>query len=323
MTSLTGTAKIEERSIELPGVHEAADRASVKGQKTYLVLSAVRLISLPVAAISGAIAVVEPQGKWLGWVVLLAFFAAGVSELALITVQPERAWYAGRAIAESTKTLAWRYAVGGQPFPNTLDDDQAESLLRKRISQVLDNGKDRLDLSSKPIVVTPSMKRLRTGNFESRRDAYLELRTRDQRKWYSNKARSNAVSATVGRYALLVGEFGAVVAAALALNAGRIVDIAGIIAALIASGAAWVAIKQYSQLTSAYRVAAIELALQEDSLGSVVEEKWPQAVADAEEAISREHTMWLASRGSGRITKDEWKEQAGVKSRSRGKPGKG
>ncbi|MBX3115786.1 MAG: SLATT domain-containing protein [Cryobacterium sp.] len=167
------------------------------------------------------------------------------------------------------------------------------------------------------------MKRLRTGNFESRRDAYLELRTRDQRKWYSNKARSNAVSATVGRYALLVGEFGAVVAAALALNAGRIVDIAGIIAALIASGAAWVAIKQYSQLTSAYRVAAIELALQEDSLGSVVEEKWPQAVADAEEAISREHTMWLASRGSGRITKDEWKEQAGVKSRSRGKPGKG
>ncbi|MBX3115785.1 MAG: hypothetical protein KF808_00390 [Cryobacterium sp.] len=88
MTSLTGTAKIEERSIELPGVHEAADRASVKGQKTYLVLSAVRLISLPVAAISGAIAVVEPQGKWL-WVVLLPLCRRSFSELVLITVQPE------------------------------------------------------------------------------------------------------------------------------------------------------------------------------------------------------------------------------------------
>lgn len=287
--------------MELPGVHDAADQASGKGQKTYLVLSAVRLISLLVAAIAGAIAIIASQGEWLGWVVLIAFFIAGVSELALITVQPERAWYAGRAIAESTKTLAWRYAVGGQPFPPTLQDDQAESLLRKRISQVLDKGKDRLDLSSKPLVVTPSMKQLRAANFEARRDAYLQLRTRDQRKWYSDKAKSNAAWATGGRYVLLVGEFGAVVAAALALHADRIVDFAGIIAALIASGAAWLAIKQHSQLTSAYRVAAVELALQEETLGSVIEEKWPQAVADAEEAISREHTMWLASRGSERV----------------------
>ncbi|WP_252974361.1 DUF4231 domain-containing protein [Janibacter melonis] len=294
-------SKKEVRSIDLPGVHDAADEASATGQTTYLVLSASRLISLLLAAIAGAIAFVLPGGQWLGWFVLVAFFVAGVSELALITVQPERSWYAGRAIAESTKTLAWRYAVGGQPFPLTLQEAQAESLLRSRISQVLDKGKDRLDLSSKPLVVTPSMKQLRASAFEARRDAYLELRTRDQRKWYSDKAKSNAAWATTGRYALLAGEFGAVVAAALALQADRLVDFAGIVAALVASGAAWLAIKQHSQLTSAYRVAAIELALQEEVLAAVAEEKWPQAVADAEEAISREHTMWLASRGSEQL----------------------
>lgn len=287
--------------MELPGVHDAADDASGRGQKTYLVLSAIRLISLLIAALAGAIAISASQSQWLGWVVLTAFFVAGVSEVVLITNQPERAWYAGRAIAESTKTLAWRYAVGGQPFPLTLEDEQADLLLRKRISQVLDKGKDRLDLSSKPMVVTPSMKQLRSGSFDARRDAYLTLRTKDQREWYSNKAKSNATWATSGRYALLAGEFGAVVAAALALQADRLVDFAGIVAALVASGAAWLAIKQHSQLTSAYRVAAVELALQEETLGAVVEAKWAQAVADAEEAISREHTMWLASRGSERV----------------------
>lgn len=287
--------------MELPGVHDAADAASANGQRAYLVLSGTRLVSLLFAAVAGGATLAAPYASWLGWVVLIAFFVAGVSEIVLITVQPERAWYAGRAIAESTKTLAWRYAVGGQPFPLTLQDDQAESLLRSRISQVVDKGKDRLDLSSKPLVVTPSMRQIRARGFEDRRNAYLELRTQDQREWYSRKARMNARWATTGRYVLLVGEFGAVVAAALALDAERLIDFAGIVAALVASGAAWLAIKQHSQLTSAYRVAAVELALQEDALATVVEEKWPQAVADAEEAISREHTMWLASRGSERI----------------------
>ena len=87
------------------------------------------------------------------------------------------------------------------------------------------------------------------------------------------------------------------VIAAIALGRNEPLDFAGIIAAMVASGAAWLALKQYSQLTSAYRVAAGELAIQADVLNTVNEAEWPQAVADAEEAISREHTMWLASRG--------------------------
>lgn len=296
--------------MKLPGVHDAADTASARGQETYLALSAARLISLLVAAVAGAVTFAASPGQGLGWLVLVAFCIAGISETALIAMQPERAWYAGRALAESTKTLAWRYAVGAQPFPLTLQDDQAELLLRNRISQVLERGKDRLEVDSKPLVVTPSMKQLRASGFEDRRDAYLRLRTREQREWYSAKASYNARWATVGRYVLLGGEFGAVVASALALHAERLIDFAGIIAAVVASGAAWLAIKQHSQLTSAYRVAAVELALQEEVLGSVTEREWSQAVADAEEAISREHTMWLASRGHERVPGLERKSDA-------------
>jgi hypothetical protein len=296
------------REIELPGIHNAADRASGKGQRTYLVLSAARLIALLLAAIAGALIFTLQSAAWLGWVVLAAFTLAAISEVLLIVVQPERDWYSGRAIAESTKTLAWRFAVGGQPFSVALPSEEADSLLRKRISQVVERGEDRLDLDARPAVVTKSMKELRSSDFETRRSSYLEFRTREQRQWYSDKAKINAAWATTGRYVLLVGEFAAVIAAALALQADRPFDFAGIIAALVASGAAWLAIRQHSQLTSAYRVAAVELALQEGTLASVSEEKWPQAVADAEEAISREHTMWLASRGRERTPGVEQRE---------------
>jgi hypothetical protein len=287
--------------MELPGIHDAADEAAARGQRAFLALSACRLISILVAALAGAFMFGLPDCALLGWVVLFAFVAAGVSEVLLIATQPERDWYAGRAIAESAKTLAWRYAVGGQPFRTDLDPDEAENVMRERLLQVVDQGKDRLNVGGKPAAVTPSMKTLRGSPFEVRRAAYLDSRTREQRSWYSRKAELNSRRATAGRYVLLSGEFVAVVAAALALQADRWFDFAGIVAALLASLAAWMAIKQHSQLTSAYRVAAVELSIQEDALATVGEDKWAQAVADAEEAISREHTMWLASRGNEQL----------------------
>lgn len=283
--------------IDLPGVHDAASEASGVGQKTYLFLSAARLISLLTAAIAGALGFISLGFDLFGVVLLIAFIAAAISEFALIFFQPERNWYSGRAIAESTKTLAWRFAVQGAPFGPDLTSGEAEQLLRQRIGEVLAKGKDRLDVGTEPAVVTDSMRSLRAAGLQERRATYLAFRTDDQRRWYAANAKKNSARATTWRYVLLSGEILAVVAAALTLGRGNPFDFAGIVAALVASGAAWLAIKQYSQITSAYRVAAIELAIQHEVLESVEEEKWSQAVADAEEAISREHTMWLASRG--------------------------
>ncbi len=99
------------------------------------------------------------------------------------------------------------------------------------------------------------------------------------------------------RHAPILLELVAVVLAALAFGRNEPADFAGIMAAAVASGAAWLSIKQHSQLTSAYRIAATELALQENLLLLAEEKDWPQAVSDAEMAISQEHTLWPASRG--------------------------
>ena len=86
------------------------------------------------------------------------------------------------------------------------------------------------------------------------------------------------------------------------LAAGRLfggwnVDLASVLAAVIGAGAAWLALKQHTTLRAAYALTAAELEKQIASLNAASDDDWPESVADAEEAISREHTMWLASRG--------------------------
>jgi hypothetical protein len=297
MTQPIAPDSSEPANIELPAIHDAASDASGKGQRRYLWLSGSRLVALFVATVAAAISVAAGSFDVSGLVLLLAFGVAALAELSLIAFQPERDWYAGRAVAESTKTLAWRYSVQGEPFGPELTREEAGELLRTRVNEVLERGKDRISVPSGGTLITPSMAHLRTEGLSVRRATYLTHRTEDQRGWYFENAKKNERRATWWRYALLAAELVAVIAAALSFGRNEPADFAGIIAAFVAGGAAWLAIKQHSQLTSAYRVAASELAVQADLLLMVDEAGWPQAVADAEEAISREHTMWLATRG--------------------------
>lgn len=55
--------------------------------------------------------------------------------------------------------------------------------------------------------------------------------------------------------------------------------------------------RQFSTLARAYTFAANDLAIVRDSLPSATtESSWAGETADAEEEVSREHTMWRASR---------------------------
>jgi hypothetical protein len=288
---------LQPLSIELPGIHESANKVSKRGQDFYVWLSSARLISLAAATLAAGLKM-SPWGFDLfGFLVLIFFATAGVAEFALLIMQPERDWYAGRAIAESSKTLAWRFSVGGEPFGPTLDDADAVERLRTRCAQVLERGKDRITVQTTSPTLTESMRQLRHAPFAVRKMSYIENRTKEQQNWYAGKAKYNACRATFWRWFLLVGEVLAIIIAALSFSRDWALDYAGLIAAAVAGGAAWLAIKQYSQIASAYRIAAVELGLQAEVLSDISENKWPQAVADAEEAISREHTMWLASRG--------------------------
>lgn len=248
------------------------------------------------AAASGAVLALPERPEAAAWGAVVGFVVALVAEIVSWVVQPERDWYSGRALAESAKTLAWRFAVSGDPFPATISNAEAERVLGERLDEVSREARDRVTVEPEGAVVTDGMRRLRDSTFTERRSAYVSGRLDDQHGWYVKNAKSSRRHATAWRIALIAGEVIAAVLAILQVVEPWSLSIAGLAATLIGCASAWVAVKQYSTLASAYSVTATELALLKPRVESAPDEHWAQAVDDAEEAISREHTLWLASR---------------------------
>lgn len=283
---------------DYPSLFANADRASNRGQRSYLRALAVRLSLAVLAAISAAFTIRLGGGDLdlAAVVTALAFVTALVVDVAVLQSRPSRAWYEGRALAESTKTLAWRYAVCGAPFPRSMADDQADRLFLERVRQL------QRDLPSVPILattgptITPAMRRLRAAPLADRHAAYQNGRVLDQQRWYANKAGYHQRRATVYRTVVLMLEvLGVVAALAKAFGAVNL-DLAGIVAASITALAAWSSARQHSTTANAYAVTAQELGVIAELLDhNHSEADWSTAVDDAEEAISREHTLWRAS----------------------------
>jgi SMODS and SLOG-associating 2TM effector domain 1 len=78
---------------------------------------------------------------------------------------------------------------------------------------------------------------------------------------------------------------------------GDILTFSGVVIAAIT---AWLQAKQYRTLATAHTVTFLELASIHSKLPHQQNEaEWATFVSDAEEAFSREHTLWKASRGLG------------------------
>lgn len=284
---------------DLPGLFAAADVSSLRGQRDYVNAVRLRLLLVIGAALTGVltwkVGANHVDFAALGTAVALA--ATASVELYLKSTKPEELWYDGRALAESAKSLAWRFSVGGIPFAKESDDEPTERRFIDQIDKLLLEAPTTAVSPLQRTVVTGQMRRLRAGDLATRRAAYLTARIGDQHTWYRNRAQRNGLLARRWRLSLLTIEVIGI-CAALGKAVGYITfDLAGVVAAIIAAGAAWIGLKQHSTLARAYTFAANELAIAAHRLERVDdEENWAKEVADSEEAISREHTMWRASR---------------------------
>jgi hypothetical protein len=146
--------------------------------------------------------------------------------------------------------------------------------------------------------ITAWMRDLRRSPFETRRTIYLKQRVADQRDWYSRRSGQHAHTAWLWQIGLYVAiGAGTLAGIAKALTAISL-DFIGVAAAAASGITAWVESKQFRTLKVAYAQASHELA-GAHSLGESVGDEpdaWSKFVNDAEDAISREHRMWTASR---------------------------
>jgi SMODS and SLOG-associating 2TM effector domain 1/SMODS and SLOG-associating 2TM effector domain 3 len=281
---------------DLPPLLTAAGKASARGQSIFIRGTALALTSGIAAA---ALSTPHFSGRWAPSLAGALFVVAAGTGVYLWAMKPERAWYDGRAAAESIKTLSWQYAVGGAQFPMSLAPNEADQLFLRRLREVLTS------LSHLPIdppgepQITPGLRAPRsTSELAGRRDLYLRYRVTEQRVWYSQKARFNRRWSHTWFFAMIcIQIIGAVVSLLHALDLLG-TDLIALSAALAASVAAWLQAKDHSTLAEAYTVTAHELAAIESRINEpATETDWSAFVDDAEAAISREHVLWRARRG--------------------------
>jgi hypothetical protein len=210
-------------------------------------------------------------------------------------------WYEARAVAESAKSVAWRYAVGGRPFGLTDNPQDPNKLANTRSSDILtDVGKRwRVGGSITADQITDVMRELRSQSLDVRRKAYLVDRIRDQRDWYTKKQRVNHRRALFANWALVILEFLGIVFAVLQALGIVTLNLQTLAAALITGGIAWTQAQRYQDLSASYGVAASEAAALEGAPQvheMVKEDEWAAFVDSAEAAFSREHRLWRAVR---------------------------
>ncbi len=127
---------------------------------------------------------------------------------------------------------------------------------------------------------------------------YLAQRVKDQKDWYKNKALFNAKKETHWFFGIMVCEFLAIVFAFFLISSpSSSFNPIGLMTTLAAIFCAWTQIKKFREVSQAYSLAGQELTSIE-SLGRHVNDQkaLSEFVINAENAISREHTMWCAKR---------------------------
>jgi hypothetical protein len=294
-TSLSAVAESE-----FPALYRTADQNSLNGQRRYLTATRLRLAMLVGAAVFGLFSWRTSSGDIAGILAAVAFGVALLAELYLLRVRPDRLWYDGRAAAESAKTLIWRYLVGGSPFGKSeIPDRDAEWLLLDRFSQIARElkGAYLVSLSEEVNPISTSLRNVRALPLDERRQQYRIGRIHSQRDWYARKARWN--ERRTNQWTLILSSLEALGLLAAVLKATGVlkIDLLGLAGTVVAAGAAWIQTKQHQTLASAYAIASQELtAIGAQIDRATTEEVWAHFVDQAEEAISREHTLWRASR---------------------------
>jgi hypothetical protein len=182
----------------------------------------------------------------------------------------------------------------------TLSTHDADVLFVARCKEVLQELST-LDLGAASAggQVTDEMRALRVKPLAERKAAYEHGRIEDQQVWYSGRASWNRERAHRWQLALVGLEIIGLLAAIGRVADWIELDVLGVAAACSAAATAWLQTRQHEQLAAAYALTAQELANVRSLIGHAEDtpESWAIFVQDAEEAISREHTMWRASRG--------------------------
>jgi hypothetical protein len=218
----------------------------------------------------------------------------------LKTKKYEDTWYQGRALAESSKTLTWRFVTCSEYFETTLDIGEARRRFTTRIKELSDEFKE-LSSAMNPdtinlLVITPKMLEIRNFDLANRKDYYIKNRIEEQKNWYAIKAKYNSKKYNFWFWSIVASQAISLISIVLLIKFPDFDwNLVGLFTTISASALSWLQLKQHQELKQAYTMATQELnhiAALADEIKT--EDDFSKFVLDSENAISREHTLWLA-----------------------------
>jgi len=243
-----------------------------------------------------------PDQPVFAFALRLALAVGAVCVLIVMFGSHHQVWFKARSIAESGKTLAWRYMMGASPLERTLAEPDAQRRLLDLLRQVEEEHSDLatalIDLRGNP-QITAEMKRVRGLSTRERGELYLRDRFEDQRRWYAAKAAGNKCRARNLLAGVLLFEGLALVASFVLMNNGNMSYFIGLLIALATAAIAWLEVKQHRELAQTYALTCRDLAHIGERRGAIAaDDDLARFVEQVESVISREHTMWIARHGA-------------------------
>jgi hypothetical protein len=279
---------------DFPALYRSADELSLESQTHFFLALKLHLALLVLAA---ALSITSIPHWSVAVAQLLALLGALSCSIYLFSMRPDKLWYAGRAVAESIKTITWRYVCRAEPFQG--DDAISRNDFHRTLKQIVEQNKEVCQTLTKYLdlpQITDVMTQMRSRSLNERKNTYAANRIGDQLSWYAKKAAFNRRTSKIYFWALILINFVAVVFAVL-----RIIFIelpfwpTDVFVACAASILSWMQARRFSELAASYALAAHEIGLiREQSMIAVTDESFSIFVGDAENAFSREHTQWVA-----------------------------
>lgn len=284
---------------DFPSLYQSADQASLAAQRCYLLFQGCHLFLLILGSL---VTVLIPivSFTWLPSILAIILMVTVTLTWISRSRRDDEVWFNCRAIAESTKTTAWRFMMKAAPFEdNSAAKGQFISKLKEirkaRSSSLAALAKD-LDVDAQSI--SDFMNDMRTKSLSDRKTFYIKSRLLDQKAWYSKKADYNLRNKSYWSWITIVLQILATsLAIVQAVSSSLSVNVVPILITCVAAAVAWSQMKRHGELAQTYSLATQELGDQEAlDWPTMKEDDFLSLVEQVEETISREHTMWYARR---------------------------
>ncbi|WP_185959194.1 DUF4231 domain-containing protein [Stenotrophomonas maltophilia] len=282
------------RDAEFPSIYRAADSASAESQRHFFLALGLNYIFLILAA---TLSVANIKSQVFAVVQVIPLLATLAITIYLGSRQPQRNWYGARALAESVKTVSWRFMMQAAPFDGDLV--RAERKFKEHLSGIISSNKKISEMSLDCFggaLLTDKMREVRCLNLGERLSFYLRARVDDQHSWYVSKAGVNRKLSRRWFFVLVT-----VNCLALLFALGKVLSPQGdywpadVLVAVAGAVMAWMQSKRFQELSAAYTLTAHEIGLLRIGIEGIDSERdFSRFVGDAENAFSREHTQWQA-----------------------------